>query len=89
MSLQFFSIGVIGQPHGHWGVVKVIPRSGWENRFLELKEVYLTNGVPVFKRKEIKEVRKYSRGRFLIKFVDVNTRKEAEKLRKYVINLVK
>jgi ribosomal 30S subunit maturation factor RimM len=78
-------IGVIEEPHGHKNAVKVKPVNGGIEDILNLKNVTLVDSRNNRISKEVYEVRKYRRGRFLVKFCGFKWRSEVEKYMNWVM----
>lgn len=78
-------IGTTEEPHGHKGAVKVRPLNSGSDSFADLKSAYLVDNKNNGIAKEIYEVKKYRRGRFLFKFKDLKWRSDVEGYRNFVI----
>lgn len=77
---DYFRIGVITEPHGIKGEVKIFPTTDDVGRIKKLKEIILENG----KEKTIlhPESMKLQKQFVIVKFEEFNDRNEVEKLRK-------
>ena len=84
MSEELISIGKIVAPHGVRGDVRVIPLTDFPERFRKTKRVFCDGGLVL----DIENV-KYNKQFVLLKFCDVNSMDEAEKLRNKHISLPK
>ena len=75
-----FRVGVITQPHGVRGEVKVYPTTDDPQRFKQLKEVILENG----KESKVLEITgvKFQKNLVILKFKDIDDRNAVEGLRK-------
>jgi hypothetical protein len=80
---QLKLVGIIEKPHGHKGAVKVKPVNGMDLK--DLKNVHLIDKDNNFTIQEIFEVKKYRRGRYLLKFVGPKWRNEIEGLTNFAL----
>lgn len=81
MSHSYKKNGILG----HKGAVKVKPLNGNGSRFPKLKDVYLIDKSGRRILLGIWEVRKYRRGRFLVKFKDLKWRNDIEGYKNFVM----
>lgn len=77
--VDMFRVGVITQPHGVRGEVKVFPTTDDPSRFEDLKTVILDNGKEK-KELEIQSV-KYQKNLVILKFKNIDDRNYVETLR--------
>lgn len=77
---DLFRIGVITEPHGVRGEVKVFPTTDEPERIKKIKEIILDDGKE--KRMVHPEAVRHQKNMLLIKFKEFNDRDEAERLRK-------
>lgn len=82
---EYFEIGQIVNTFGIKGMVKVIPYTDDITRFDNLKNTYIVINHKK-KQYEIQEV-KYHKNMVLIKFKDIDTVEEAEKLRNGILKI--
>jgi len=83
--MKLKTIGIIEGPHGHKGTVKV---KKFDNNFSstsELKQVFFLDNANNVKPMEVFAIRKYRRGKFLMNFLDIKLRNQAENLNKCII----
>ena len=81
--LEKLEIGVITSTHGLKGEVNVFPMTDEPERFLDLERVLLEH--PDGEREYTIESVRFFKGRPIIRFREVNTVEEAEKLRKVIL----
>ena len=77
---DIFRIGVITEPHGVRGEVKVFPTTDEPERIKKIKEIILDDGKE--KRMVHPEAVRHQKNLLLIKFKEFNNRDEVERLRK-------
>ena len=77
---ELFRIGVITEPHGVHGEVKVYPTTDDPNRIKKIKEIILMDGTD--KKILHPEGVKHQKQLLIIKFKELSTRDDAEKYRK-------
>ena len=81
MQAEYFCIGVITEPHGIKGEVKVYPTTDDPDRIAELDEIILRGGG---KDRVVHPASvRWQKDRLIIKFKEINDRNETETLRKY------
>lgn len=81
MESEYFCIGVITEPHGIKGEVKVYPTTDDPDRIADLDEIILRGGG---KDRLVHPVSvRWQKDRLIIKFKEINDRNETETLRKY------
>ncbi|MCR5597563.1 MAG: ribosome maturation factor RimM [Lachnospiraceae bacterium] len=81
MESEYFCIGVITEPHGIKGEVKVYPTTDDPDRIADLDEIILRGGG---KDRLVHPVSvRWQKDRLIIKFKEINDRNESEILRKY------
>jgi ribosomal 30S subunit maturation factor RimM len=79
------AIGLIEDIHGHKGTVRVKPLNDNNIDIMNLKNVVLIDRENNKTSAELYEVRKYRRGRFLVKFCGLKWRNEIESFRNFVM----
>ncbi|WP_236777907.1 ribosome maturation factor RimM [Anoxybacter fermentans] len=79
------TIGKVTKPHNRKGEVKCLILSDFPERFLELDRVFLENEEDI-KRMHVENVR-FHKDYAIVKFAEVNSMNEAEKLRGHFIKI--
>lgn len=79
------TVGLIEDAHGHKGTVKVKPVKGAEKELADLKDVYLMDEDNNSTSEKVYEVRKYRRGRYLLKFCGLKWRKDIEEYKNFML----
>lgn len=82
---EMISIGKISRHHNRDGEVKCLILSDYPERFLEIERVFLEKGEDI-KRMHLETVR-FHKDFAIIKFEEVNSLKEAERLKDYYVKL--
>jgi ribosomal 30S subunit maturation factor RimM len=78
-------IGLIEEAHGHKGTVLVKPLNGSSEEIMKLKSTILVDKQNNRILRKIYEIRKYRKGRFLIKFCGLKWRTEIEGYKDFVL----
>lgn len=81
MGVEWVTIGAVTAPHGVRGEVRVLPLTDFPDRFFDLKRVYLLQGQTRSEHR-VEGVKSLTRGLFLLKLGGVDSREEAERLRR-------
>lgn len=79
------TIGKISKPHKQAGAVKILMLSDYPERFLDLERVFLEKGSEI-KRVFVEDV-KLQQKFVIIRFKEVNTLREAEKLAGFLLKI--
>lgn len=83
--LELISIGKITSTHGIRGEVRVYPLTDYPERFNQLKELIINHNGEL-SRYKIESIRPYKR-MLLLKFIEINSLDQAEKLRDALIQI--
>ena len=84
MLTPYIEIGEVLRPHGIQGLVKVRPETDAPERFLDLKEVWLSQGQD-YRRAEVREVSVRDDGFVYLRLDGAATRNDAEKQRGLIL----
>ena len=84
MLSPYIEIGEVLRPHGIQGLVKVRPETDAPERFLDLKEVWLSQGQD-YRRAEVREVSVRDDGFVYLRLDGAATRNDAEKQRGLIL----
>lgn len=81
MKAEYFCIGIITEPHGVKGAVKVYPTTDDPDRIEDLDEIIMRGGGEdrILHPQSVS----WQKDRLIIKFKEINDRNESETLRKY------
>lgn len=83
---KFVFVGVLGRTTGIVGEITIVPRTSFPERFAEMKTFFLTKERSLPKTLEVENINFYN-SRIVVKFIGIDSIKEAEKLKGYRITI--